>query len=377
MAAPRVFISSTCYDLADERDGLADFCASFGFDTTLSERGDVFYHPDLHTHTSCVRETSNCHLFILIIGGRFGGKYKVDSSKSITNAEYAAAIQNGTPTFTFVKQEVLNDHNVWQRNKDQPFVKSIIYPSIDKPEHAEDIFKFIDAVRLAAVNNGMFGFHLGRDIYELLRKQWAGMMFDYLQNRSISKQLSLTNDALGNLAVVSSKIEELVKNIYRNVDAAGAPEAIKTIESESLGEEFLATLAQLLGDEKFISQNIFERPEYELPNQWWDFVATSGWATIETTQEPDGSESRAICDLVNRPVQKISGLLNKSEEVKLRALSGGYEKFRFLPAETRTRLASKYFWTKEDALRAQQLLEDRRGKASKRRTPAKDASDEA
>lgn len=184
MAAPRVFISSTCYDLAEERDGLAEFCESFGFDTTLSERGDVFYHPDLHTHLSCVRETSNCHLFILIIGGRFGGKYKVEPRKSITNAEYAAAIQNGSPTFAFVKQEVLNDHNVWQRNKDLPFAKDIQYPSIDKHEHAEEIFKFIDTVRLAPVNNGMFGFRLGRDIHDMLRKQWAGMMFDYLQNRT-------------------------------------------------------------------------------------------------------------------------------------------------------------------------------------------------
>ncbi|WP_152988670.1 DUF4062 domain-containing protein, partial [Janthinobacterium sp. Ant5-2-1] len=146
MANPRVFISSTCYDLAEERDGLSEFCEEFGFDTTLSERGDVFYHPDLHTHLSCIRETSNCQMFILIIGGRFGGKYKVDPGKSITNAEYAAAIENGSPTFAFVKQDVLNDHNVWQRNKAFAFAKDIVYPSIEKQEYAEDIFKFIDAV---------------------------------------------------------------------------------------------------------------------------------------------------------------------------------------------------------------------------------------
>ena len=218
MASPRVFISSTCYDLAEERDGLSEFCEEFGFDTTLSERGDVFYHPDLHTHLSCVRETSNCHMFILIIGGRFGGKYKVEPTKSITNAEYAAAIENGSPTFAFVKQEVLNDHNVWQRNKEFKFAKDIVYPSIEKQEYAEEIFKFIDAVRSSPVNNGIFGFRLAKDIHNVLRKQWAGMMFEFLQNRGIAKQLDLTNAALGNLSVVSTKIEELVKNYLQQIN---------------------------------------------------------------------------------------------------------------------------------------------------------------
>jgi hypothetical protein len=32
MPAPRVFVSSTCYDLADERDSVAAFCGGFGFE---------------------------------------------------------------------------------------------------------------------------------------------------------------------------------------------------------------------------------------------------------------------------------------------------------------------------------------------------------
>ena len=52
---------------------------------------DVFYHPDLHTHESCIHEISNCQLFVLIIGGRFGELSNIDKIKSITNAEYDAA----------------------------------------------------------------------------------------------------------------------------------------------------------------------------------------------------------------------------------------------------------------------------------------------
>lgn len=352
MASPRVFISSTCYDLADERDSLSEFCDTFGFDTTLSERGDVFYHPDMHTHTSCIRETSNCHLFVLIIGGRFGGKYKVDPTRSITNAEYAAAIQNGTPVFTFVKQDVLNDHNVWQRNKKQPFAKQIEYPSIDVQEHAEEIFKFIDSVRQAPVNNGIFGFRLGREIQELLRKQWASMMFDYLQNRTITKQISITNDALGNLAVVSGKIEELVKNIYRNVDAVGANSAIATIDHESLAEEFLASMSNKLKDKKFIRESSHSWTTNQLPSTWWEFLDQCGFCEIKTEISPDGIQTKTLHNIGDQMVQKFSGRLTKDDEIAIQSFQSGYERLLKLTPEARQRLASKYFWTKEDSDRA-------------------------
>lgn len=73
MANPRVFVSSTCYDLGEVRDSLYSFIKSYNFDPVLSERGDVFYHPELHTHDSCIKEIENCQIFVLIIGGRFGG----------------------------------------------------------------------------------------------------------------------------------------------------------------------------------------------------------------------------------------------------------------------------------------------------------------
>lgn len=356
MASPRVFVSSTCYDLADERDALSEFCDTFGFDTTLSERGDVFYHPDMHTHTSCIRETSNCHLFVLIIGGRFGGKYKIDTTKSITNAEYAAAIQNGTPVFTFVKQEVLNDHNVWQRNKKKPFAKQIEYPSIDVQEHAEDIFKFIDSVRHASVNNGIFGFRLGRDIQEILRKQWAAMIFEYLQNRTIAKQITITNDALGNLAVVSGKIEELVKNIYRNVDSVGANSAIEVIDNESLAEEFFASMANKVEDKKFIREDAWKRSFNQLPPTWWEFLDQLGFCDIKIEISSDGKESKVVCGLVDQVIQRLTGELTKDDEIAIQSFQAGYEKLKQLSPEARMRIASKYLWTKEDADEASEQM---------------------
>ena len=227
MAIPRVFISSTCYDLSEVRDALVTFIKSFGFEDALSERGDVFYHPDLHTHESCIREISNCHILVLIIGGRFGGTYKADTSKSIVNAEYEAARELNIPVFTFIKKDVLHDHKLYERNKNNV---NITYPSIEKQEYAKNIFEFINAVRKSPINNGLFDFQFSRDIEEILKKQWAGIFYEYLSEKANKAKLESANQTLSQLNTMSKKIEELVENIYRKVDEAQADKVIESID---------------------------------------------------------------------------------------------------------------------------------------------------
>lgn len=347
MAEPRVFISSTCYDLADERDGLSSFCDGFGFSTALSERGDIFYHPDLHTHVSCVREISTCHLFVLIVGGRFGGKYISDKAKSITNAEYSAAREMGLPVFAFVKQDVLNDHNIWQRNKDQPFAKDIHYPSIDKQEHAIDIFNFIDQVRLAPSNNGLFGFRLSREIFELLRKQWSSMFFEYLQSRSFAKQISTTNEALASLSAASTKIEEIVRKIYKNVDEFGAPEALSAIDQESRAKELLLTMAARTGDRRYLVAQLLPPLAKDPPAEWPNFFAQGGFFKIDTKPAADGTPTLHLTYTIGgeETIAKLNGELNKLEKAELQYFAEGYQALKSLPFDVRTRILSEYAYS--------------------------------
>lgn len=343
MPIPRVFVSSTCYDLADERDGLSAFCSEFGFDVALSERGDVFYHPDLHTHVSCTREVSTCQVFVLVIGGRFGGKYVADKTKSITNAEYASARELGIPIFTFVKQDVLNDHNLWQRNKDQSFANQITYPSIDKQEHAQEIFLFIDQVRLAPTNNGFFGFRLSKEIFGYLRKQWAAMFFEYLQNRTLSRQLSATNETLASLTAASDKIEEIVRNIYRNVDTAGAADSLTKIDLDSRAREFFLAISAKTGDRKFLSLRAHDHISSP-PSAWYEFLNDSGYFDIENTEEADDSGNVVLRYSVGDRgiIAKIVGERNKKEEAEMAYLSDGYKAFLDLPVDARDKLMLDY-----------------------------------
>ncbi len=287
MANPRVFISSTCYDLSEVRDALVDFVASYGFEPVLSERGDVFYHPDIHTHDSCLNEVGNSQLFILIIGGRFGGTYVADTSKSIVNAEYAAAREKKIPVFTFVKRSVYSDHFVYQKNRGNQVLNEIIYPSIDNNEHASKIFGFIDKVRSSPVNNGFFPFDFARDITNLLRKQWAGMFYEFLEHRASSDQLATATSLLKSVSVAGEKVEELVKSLYRHLDATGADVKIDTVEKLSIAKQFYYEAVDddvILIAHKEKSELVDALINSSRDGEWYEYIAAATGGKIETRE---------------------------------------------------------------------------------------------
>jgi hypothetical protein len=274
MASPRVFISSTCYDLGQIRDSLSEFIESYCYEPMLSERGDIFFHPDLHTHESCVNEIDNCQLFILLIGGRFGGNYKYDASKSITNAEYEAARLKKIPVFTFIKRDVYEDHRLYQKNKHQmEIVKKIEFPSIENQKYAIDIFEFINQVRLSEVNNGFFPFEFVRDIKQSLGKQWAGMMFDFLNERSRESQQKVVNKTLDNLTMINKKTEELIEGIFKKLNPTSGAQEIKELDKTIEGSKFYSHIFSMfpLKEHNETLENLIKISPDNL--EWYEYIS--------------------------------------------------------------------------------------------------------
>lgn len=249
MASPRIFVSSTCYDLNEIRDTLYSFIESLNYLPVFSDKNDVFYHPDLHTHDSCIKEIENCQLFILIIGGRFGGKYHLDTSKSIVNAEYSTAKHLKIPIFTFIKREVYEDHRQFTYNKiEKPdLYKDFFYSAIEKQEYAINIFEFINEVRKNDINNAIFPFEYGREIKDILLKQFAGMFYDFLWQRQKIKENEKTQNLLTDLTILGKKTEEIIENIYKKVDEKNAAENILKIETEAEAMRFWINIIRLFG----------------------------------------------------------------------------------------------------------------------------------
>ncbi|ABY42431.1 DUF4062 domain-containing protein [Bacillus mycoides] len=235
MASPKVFVSSTCYDLRYIRENLKYFIRTLGYATVLSEEGDVFYNPKGHTHDSCLEEIPNCQIFVLVIGGRYGGKFK-ETDHSITNAEYKEAVKLKIPIFTLVEQGVYSDHHVYTRNKKNDSVdySKIFYPSADN----NMIFDFIDEVRKNSINNAIVPFRNFADIEAYLKKQWAGMMYSFLTKQNEEDRLI---DTLSMLGTMNERIELLSKEILNSVGTRDSKITIKLYD-EMIANECIRDL---------------------------------------------------------------------------------------------------------------------------------------
>jgi hypothetical protein len=182
-----------------------------GFEPVLSEEGNVFYNPKLNVQDACLVEVPTCQLFVLIIGGRFGTKYK-QTTESITNHEYKEAVKSGVPIFALVEQPVQIEYLIYRRNKDNPNidVTKISYPSADSVK----IFDFMEEVQCNSVNNALAPFSDYAELESYLKQQWAGFMFTFLSQQGESKRVANMLEAL---TTMSNRLEFLSKQILTTV----------------------------------------------------------------------------------------------------------------------------------------------------------------
>lgn len=196
MPSPKVFVSSTCYDLGPTREQIRNFLLGLGYDPILSEYSDVLYDHRTHTHTSCLQEVPSADIVVLIVGSRFGGKAVPEAlsavniecisnngfdvsaldnipNLSVTQLEVLKALEAQLPVFAFVDEKVWHDHHVYEKNRD--IVDKIRFPSIEKPETAGYIFEFINFLKSRIRGNAVISFAKVEDIENHLRKQWASL----------------------------------------------------------------------------------------------------------------------------------------------------------------------------------------------------------
>lgn len=74
MPTPRIFISSTCYDLKEQRYAIENAFSDMGYEVRLSEKGDVTYEKNQGLEESCYSEVSQCDIVVGILGGKFGSQ---------------------------------------------------------------------------------------------------------------------------------------------------------------------------------------------------------------------------------------------------------------------------------------------------------------
>ena len=257
MPSPRIFLSSTCYDLGMAREQLRSFFLRLGYDPILSEYSDVLYDPRTHTHTSCVREVPNADMVVVLIGSRFGGQVvpealsgvdmenlvkssfdvtvlKEPEKLSITQLEVLKAIDATVPVFAFVDEKVMHDQLVYQKNKD--LVDKIRFPSIEKPESAKYIFEFISFLHHRNKGNAVISFSRVEDIETHLLKQWGALFQKLLREEREHEHESRR------MFTISEQIEDIKTAVISTIGNAQSRDVARAVIRYRRLSDFLSGL---------------------------------------------------------------------------------------------------------------------------------------
>lgn len=242
MARPRVFVSSTYYDLKHLRSSIENFIEGLGYDPVLSEKDNIAFIPDAPLDESCYREAKSSDIYVLIIGGRYGSEIsseKNTSSKqrsfferyeSITKHEYLSAVERSIPMYILIDSAVDAEYQTFLKNKSN---NNINYAHVD----SVNVFFLIEEIRQRKLNNPIKLFTKYSEIEDWLREQWAGLFRELIHRLSANQQIQDIGTKVEELSETSETLKRYLEEVVSKVSKqkAEATEIIKQ-ENERLKE---------------------------------------------------------------------------------------------------------------------------------------------
>lgn len=198
MAKPRIFISSTFYDLRQVRSDLDASIENLGYEPIRNEEGDIPYGKEEALEEYCYKEIKSVDILISIIGGRFGSESRKNNS-SISQLELKTALKENKQVYIFIEKNVLSEYETYLMNKDNATLK---YRYVDDIR----IYQFIEEIKTLNANNNIKGFESATDISKYLKDQFAGLFQRFLEEQTRIKEVSL----IRNLEKTAQTLNKLV-----------------------------------------------------------------------------------------------------------------------------------------------------------------------
>ena len=219
MAKPRVFISSTFYDLRQIRVELDKFIEGLGYEPVRNEEGDIPYGKDEALQAYCYKEIANIDVLVSIIGSRYGSAGIIKEKEqeySVSQLELKTALKEDKQVFVFIDKNVLTEYETYILNKNN---ENVIYKYVDNV----NIYKFIEEIKALPHNNNIKGFETAEDITSYLREQFAGLFKQFMLDNKRVKETLIIRD----IENTAKTLRELVD--YLKEDSQGKDEEINRI----------------------------------------------------------------------------------------------------------------------------------------------------
>lgn len=189
MARPRIFISSTFYDLRQIRVELDKFIESLGYEPVRNEEGDIPYGKEDSLQSYCYKEIENIDILISIIGSRYGSVADAEKSReySVSQMELKTALGENKHVFVFIDKNVSTEYETYSLNKDNNNIK---YKCVDNI----NIYKFIEEIKSLPNNNNIKEFETAENITSYLREQFAGLFKQFILDNKKVREAYIIKD---------------------------------------------------------------------------------------------------------------------------------------------------------------------------------------
>lgn len=283
MAAPRVFISSTYYDLRHVREDIGNFIKSMGYEPVMHDRGGVTYAQSETLEKSCYNELQNCDIVVCIIGNKYGTQSQ-DSNLSITMTELISAIKARKKIYIYILKEVYYENRTYLLNKNNGV----------NPASVDDIriHEFIAEIKDNVKNHPIEPFENISDITDNLRSQFAGLFQRLLEQEAAITETKTAYDLQSSADKIKNTIDQFNENVqdfFKRFDG--------TIFRTNLA---VRHLQKILGHTKyqlFISNK----------NELFDFILSMGFEELDIfDQEIDFNDGTVFKKTFSNKIYKLT-----------------------------------------------------------------------
>ncbi len=217
---PRIFVSSTFYDLKYIREDLSNFIKAHDFEPIMFEDGDIGYIPGKDLDKSCYKAMRSADMVLLIIGGNYGSPATGEDSAgfkeyiSVTRNEFKEAVKGGIPVYAFIDSKVYAEFEVYEVNFDKIENKNEIISFRNTKDI--NVFRFIREIKEIG-HISITGFEKSFQIKDFLSKQWSDMFkhyLDYLKEKRSDEKLGNTIDEM---KVLIKKMDIMLDTVGKKI----------------------------------------------------------------------------------------------------------------------------------------------------------------
>jgi hypothetical protein len=246
---PRIFVSSTFYDLKYVREDLSNFIKAHDFEPILFEDGDIGYVPGKPLDQSCYKTMHSTDMVLLIIGGNYGspatGEKKEEFTEymSVTRNEFKEAVDTGIPVYVFIDDKVYAEYGIYEQNIKK--IENEEWEIIFKNVKNINVFRFIKEIQNVG-NICITEFNKTIQIKEFLSKQWSDMFKNYLdilkEERADRKLEETVDDMKALIKRMDTMLNGIGKRVLGDDEQIKYDDVVKQIEIQTICDSLAISL---------------------------------------------------------------------------------------------------------------------------------------